>query len=151
MVLSAHLAFPLCIESLRMVLLPLFMLVAPSLIPILPVRGRDVSVPLVPLSSVPEVVLVPVVFSIVEVVPGAPVVPELFVSLEALPESTEPELLLVLLWVVVDFFVVVVFFVPVLFVLFPDDCASALAVKPARINAVKKAFFMVVYFFKIVT
>jgi hypothetical protein len=92
-----------------MVLLPLFMLVAPSLIPILPVRGRDVSVPLVPLSSVPEVVLVPVVFSIVEVVPGAPVVPELFVSLEALPESTEPELLLVLLWVVVDFFVVVVF------------------------------------------
>jgi hypothetical protein len=137
-------------ESLRMVLLPLFMLMAPWLMPVLPVRGLDVSVPLVPLSNVPLVVVVPVVFSVPDVVPVVPVPPEeLFMSLDVLPELTEPELLLVLLWVVVDFFVVVVFVVPVLFVRFPDVCALSPAVMPASINAVKNAFFMIMYLIKI--
>jgi hypothetical protein len=139
MVLSAHLAFPLCMESLCMVLLPLFMLVAPWLMPVLPVRGLDVSVPLVPLSNVPLVVVVPVVFSVPE---------ELFMSLDVLPEITAPELLLVLPWVDVDFFVVVVFFVLELFVRLPDVCAFSPAVMPANINAVKNAFFMIMYLIK---
>jgi hypothetical protein len=96
-----------------------------------------VSVPLVPLSNVPEVVFVPVVFSTV-VVPEP--FAELFTSPDVLPESTEPELLLL-----VFFLVVVVFFVPVLFVRLPEVCASAPAVKPASINAVKNAFFMIMY------
>jgi hypothetical protein len=125
------------------------MLVAPWLMPVLPVRGRDVSVPLVPLSNVPLVVIVPVVFSVPDVVPVVPVLPEeLFMSLDVLPELTEPELLLVLLWVVVDFFVVVVFFVPVGFVRLPDVCALSPAVMPASINAVKNAFFMIMYLIK---